>query len=439
MAISGWFHLPQVGEEGYEEGREEELAQSSSLAQLQAKSDELDLPQAQWRSYPQRTDILGQDNDEANELTQKELDFLLQYMRPQYLTPDTVDQLTDLFADESTLQLADFLSDKFSQKLRAHLEEADNKTDLSATANAAVKDSGIARPPHKHRFLYRQPVPPAKGPFGAPPPANAYEELIDVLFPSLAFKKWLSLATGLELTRSNVLGRRFRKGLDYTLATGYEEAEPQLEVCLGVTPSGGWDPEGGQGEVGKADEERMMWDDIVKLKERALGGYEMYMAADDEDEDEDEDEADADERAANGDGAHMGKDGGKGKQAQSNTGAGDRPQKKQRKRPKLDPAVYQSGIGDEEDGVLFSMPACWNSLSVVLRDKGVLKFVKYVSQAAKGDRWDVVGEFGVSGEDDGDDEEEGGEEQDGEQGVEAEDEDDEAEGFDEDGDDDDEE
>jgi len=332
-------------------------------------------------------------------------------MRPQYLTPDTVDQLTDLFADESTLQLAEFLSDKFSQRLRACLEEAD-WTDPSAAARTAVKASGVARPPHKHRFLYRQPV------FGATSPSgNAYEELIDVLFPSLAFKKWLSLATGLELTRSNVLGRRFRRGLDYTLATGYEDAEPQLEVCLGVTPSGGWDPEEaleGKEAAGRA-EERMMWEDIVKLKESTLGGYEMYMAADDEEDGEGEDEVDADEHVANGGGAQKDKAGGKVMQQSSHTGAGNRPHNKPKK-PKLDPAVYQSGTGDEEDGVLFSMPACWNSLSVVLRDSGVLRFVKYVSQAAKGDRWDVVGEFAVSAQDDeSEDQAESGEEQQGEQ------------------------
>jgi hypothetical protein len=41
----------------------------------------------------------------------------------------------------------------------------------------------------------------------------------------------------------------------------------------------------------------------------------------------------------------------------------------------------------------------------VLRDSGTLKFVKYVSAAAKGDRWDITGEIGVEFEDDDEDEE----------------------------------
>ena len=40
-------------------------------------------------------------------------------------------------------------------------------------------------------------------------------------------------------------------------------------------------------------------------------------------------------------------------------------------------------------------------MSIVLRDTGVLKFVKYVSKAAKGDRWDISGEWRVV--DEGDD------------------------------------
>jgi hypothetical protein len=62
-----------------------------------------------------------------------------------------------------------------------------------------------------------------------------------------------------------------------------------------------------------------------------------------------------------------------------------------------DPAVYKAGE-DEDDGILFSNSAAWNKFSVVLRDAGTLRFVKYVSQAAKGDRWDIKGEVEISEE-----------------------------------------
>lgn len=54
--------------------------------------------------------------------------------------------------------------------------------------------------------------------------------------------------------------------------------------------------------------------------------------------------------------------------------------------------------------MLFSMLAGWNRLGIVMRDKGTMRFVKYVSRMAKGDRWDLVGEFDVL--DDESDEEE---------------------------------
>jgi hypothetical protein len=100
---------------------------------------------------------------------------------------------------------------------------------------------------------------------------------------------------------------------------------------------------------------------------------------DDEDEDEEEDTA-----------AHA---------SNSHTGAGTR------KKTKADPAVYKANAGeDEDDGVLFTMPASWNNLSIVLRDRGLLRFVKYVNASAEGDRWDVVGNFTVTGMLDDDDE-----------------------------------
>lgn len=70
-----------------------------------------------------------------------------------------------------------------------------------------------------------------------------------------------------------------------------------------------------------------------------------------------------------------------------------------KKNGKSDPAIYKASKEGEDDGVLFTMPAAWNRFSIVLRDAGVLKFVKYVSQSAKGDRWDVVGEWGVADDD----------------------------------------
>jgi Rps23 Pro-64 3,4-dihydroxylase Tpa1-like proline 4-hydroxylase len=407
MAISGWFHIPQEGEDGYEEGLEEKLAEKSSLAQLQGgKADVFDEPQAHWVENPAREST----DDEDDELTEAEIDFLIKYMNPNYLTPDTVENVSKLFSDESSLRLGDFLSAKFSARLREYLESKDQEATPTLPANPHSADShtGVARPPHKQRYLYRNAVQPApKTPY--PEGMTPLDDLIDVLFPHPAFTKWISLATGITLTKSNIFARRFRRGRDYTLATAYEEEDPQLEVCLGITPSRGW------GDEDEAPEEEQEEESTTKKangkgkgKAKAstkptpaskpepeeVGGYEMYMAGDDSDDEDDAAPA----------------------EPSTSTGAG------QRRKAKSDPAIYKSAANDADDGILFSQPAAWNNLAVVLRDRGVLRFTKYVSRSAKGDRWDVCAEYGV---------EFGDEEEDGEEGDE-EDEDEEEEGDDDD-------
>jgi hypothetical protein len=130
-------------------------------------------------------------------------------------------------------------------------------------------------------------------------------------------------------------------------------------------------------------------------EEDNVGGYELYMAGDDEESD-DEDDAHSDH------GVNI------PAKFQSATGAGDRRSAKKAARAKADPAIYKAAQEDEgDDGILFSNPASWNTLSLVLRDRGVLKFVKYVSGKAKGDRYDFAGAVEV--EDDGDDDSDAGE------------------------------
>jgi len=51
--------------------------------------------------------------------------------------------------------------------------------------------------------------------------------------------------------------------------------------------------------------------------------------------------------------------------------------------------------GSEAGGTLLSVQGRCNCLSVVLRDEGVMRFVKFVSAAAPSSRWDVAAEFQV--------------------------------------------
>jgi prolyl 3-hydroxylase /prolyl 3,4-dihydroxylase len=50
---------------------------------------------------------------------------------------------------------------------------------------------------------------------------------------------------------------------------------------------------------------------------------------------------------------------------------------------------------DDDGGTLLTVQPGFNRLLLVLRDEGVMRFVKYVSAAAEGSRWDVCGEFEI--------------------------------------------
>lgn len=407
MAISGWYHIPQEGEDGYEPGLEEKLAERSSLSQLQGRGDAWDQPQPKPVRYADQeaaaADGKGKgkgkqaEQSDDNEFTESDLDFLLKFIAPSYLTPDVAEELSETFSNESSLSLERFLSDKFAARVRAYIEEQEKKPlPKSSTEIEATTDWKVARPPHKQRYLFQQPGEVAQGEEKTP-----IQELLNDLLPSQAFRKWLSLVTGLDhLTDYNLLARRFRRGEDYTLASGYDGEQPRLEFTIGLTPTPGWEKEddddededeGEDGEEngepktkanGSAAEKKKEEKETKKQaggekeeEEPSVGGYELYMAGDDDDDDDDDEEED------------------------ENGAAGNRTKTK---KPKSDPAIYKAAGSDEDDGILFSMAAGWNRMSIVLRDRGTLKFVKYVSAAAKGDRWDVTGEVGVVFDDDDD-------------------------------------
>src|SRR6266852_5560681 len=50
---------------------------------------------------------------------------------------------------------------------------------------------------------------------------------------------------------------------------------------------------------------------------------------------------------------------------------------------------------EEDDATLLTVQPGFNHLLLVLRDEGVMRFVKYVSAAAEGSRWDICGEYEV--------------------------------------------
>ncbi|CAI6053313.1 unnamed protein product [Clonostachys chloroleuca] len=357
MAISGWFHIPQPGEDGYIEGEEERNAKNSGLMQLQGNPAQYDTPKASPVKVekPTSSDL---------EFEEADLEFLLKYISPNYLTPDLLEQVSEHFEENSSITLTDILSKSFSKKLKEYISEQDKKPLPEDSAELEKTTPWkVARPPHKLRYLYQHP----NGPDGirTSQDESPLTELLDVFLPSRQFRHWLQLATGTIIESHDIIARRFRPGKDYTLATGHD-GKARLEFNLGITPSSGWgeeeEEEGEEEEGDEEDAEEQNGGEAStngKGKEKAkpeanspeeddVGGHEVYMAGAD----------DADE----------------------------------------DAAVYNTAAADD-DNILFYQNAAWNKLTLVLRDSGVLKFVKYVSQSAKGDRWDISGVFEVEDDD----------------------------------------
>ena len=398
MAISGWYHIPQKGESGYVDGLEGQLAEKSSLAQLQGKEDKYDLPKTDIQLYSNAnpsTDI-GLPTPSSQEdlsLSEDDLTFLLKFLAPTYLTPDTLESVSSIFAEECSLCLDTFLSRKFSDSVREYIMAQESQSLPLKSADIEQTTAWtVARPPHKHRFLFQQPEP-------SDAEQSPLRELLNDLYPSTAFQKWLSLATGHRIVSHSSLLRRFRRGYDYTLATGYEEDSPRIELCLGITPTQGWgddqdqEPENPDTGNGISKPEKDVLNE--QSAERDVGGYLAYMAGE-------ENEDTVDDDTGSNHGVEVPTDMSTGARSTKITN----PQK-----AKQDPAIYQASGDDEDDGVLFSMPAGWNRLGIVLRDRGTMRFVKYVSCMAKGDRWDLVGDFGVVDDGDGEDEDNGTEEE----------------------------
>jgi len=208
------------------------------------------------------------------------------------------------------------------------------------------------------------------------------------LFPSPAFRAWLAAVTSLIPMKFEVEARRFRPGLDYTLAMS-EEKEARLDVCLGLTPM---PPNNKNGHRrGRAKErENLHYHHFSEgsWESGEWGGWECYLAPPEGDGDpavyrsarskkvqlvtstSNGDDTENDSHSANG------------------SDAGDPEQDLQ---GGMDPDT--EGSENEDGDTLLTVQPDFNRLLLVLRDERVMRFVKYLSASAQGSRWDVFGEW----------------------------------------------
>ncbi|KAJ2854980.1 putative component of NuA3 histone acetyltransferase complex [Coemansia erecta] len=350
LSIQGWFHFPQPGEPGYHAEQMQRLWQAgavSTLGQIEAKRQrEIGSAGDAYVAYSDETDAKAEEAVLAEFISPDYLEeaVLAEFINPDYLDAKIMRQVADRFSDDSHIQLAGFLNAQTAGALLEWLRAIDAH-DKAGSANgkaAPIPPHGTGErgqwrafgPPVIRRFL-RLDAPPAptreeENGSAQPPAERQASELLaalrDRLFASPQFARWLTRITTLAVAGRRGMVRRFRPGLDYTLAAPDGSAAATMDAVLCLAPG-----------------PRHRWAD------GGVGGYQCYIDSGDDD-------------ASN------------------------------------DGSVYRHAAG-EDAGILLTTPAAWNTLTIALREPSVVRFVKYVSAAAPGSRWDVSFEYVVAADD----------------------------------------
>ncbi|KAG7097436.1 hypothetical protein E1B28_004780 [Marasmius oreades] len=422
LSISGWFHAAQEGEEGYEPEKEPEM--KSSREQLAAS-------QTVFNTYSSSPEEEASSVHDISSLSSEHIACLTEYLNPVYLQPRTLQALAARFVNESSLELHSFLSNDLAKALEPRLRGVDavdglgpsreNKIPPHSSGVGGSSPWSIKGPPHKHRYCTLLPPSPSAPatcitPLSANPSLSGILRVLqDELFPSEAFRAWLAVVTRLLPVGHAVEARRFRPGLDYTLATS-EESEARLDVVLGLTPEADdneKETSGGRRRVSNPEKSVRGW------AAAEWGGWECYMAPHNEEDDPAVYRAGTYKNSdglANG--SHKDTNGhitnpaisvdsnGNGKRKEVERNSPHPPKCDADGDIELEDVEHEEEDEMEDDSTLLTVQPGFNRLLLVLRDERVMRFVKYVSAAAEGSRWDVCAEYevGMIKEDDGDDE-----------------------------------
>lgn len=335
LSISGWFHAatPPVGSD------------LASLSQIMSKGNN-DAPFTPLPTdmYPPE-DENDDDGEESFELSSDDRTVLEAFVNPVYLQAKSMKQINDSFLEDSSIQLNDFLKKDLADTVVATFVEADEVDKLGNKRVPSGYEVGIGDgwtvlgPPIKQRFLsYNKST--AVGTSAHAAAGESLENIVSSLMKHPAFCRYLKVITSLQVMSSRHDIRRFRAGLDYTVAHhGTMVETPLLDATLCFVKS-------------NDEEDAELWES------GDVGGFECYIEADE----------DADAAAT--------------------------------------AEVYRSN-NEEDDTQLMSIQAGNNVLNIVMRDTGVMRFIKYVSSRAPSSRWDVSMEYELAS----DDEDEGNEEE----------------------------
>ncbi|KAF8165734.1 Oxoglutarate and iron-dependent oxygenase degradation C-term-domain-containing protein [Crassisporium funariophilum] len=403
LSISGWFHAAQEGEEGY--------VPEAPAPEVKSSREQLTSTSTMFKAYPDTDPEVLPDIT----LSEDHTAFLAEFLNPVYLQERTMKGLSARFVEESSLELRSFLNHELEKSLEPRLRELDSKDGLGEDRPARIPCHTcgtfgrwtVKGPPHKWRYCVLKPLEEGARKEAVTPRSHAsstdeiMRSLQDELFTSAAFRAWLNIVSRLMPMRYAVEARRFRPGLDYTLATS-EETEARLDVVLGLTPP--------VREPDSEDEENR-YTESRGWQAAEWGGWECYMAPHNEEDDPAIYRSSSHKKAktsappptdstaaqeprpkastSNSDGSNPSSNPSTATDGDSSV-SGEEPVDSE-----TEPDAEPMDEDEEEESTLLTVQPGFNSLLLVLRDERVMRFVKYVSAASEGSRWDVCGEYEV--------------------------------------------
>ena len=320
LSLQGWYHSKEPPK----------FMEMASLQRLKQYGDDLEEEFVPCSIEPKQ----------PKELSQEDKEFLSQYIHETYLDPQSIVDINKGFEENSSVQLRNFLVKTLMNKIRISMEAEESEAAANASdfyTHGTGKGWELVGPSHKQRFLeYKQNCDKDPSPIG-----EHLASLKKDLLQSDAFGRYLALLTELgSPTGHRGRIRRFRKGLDYTVAHYgllTEESLLDATLCFAAGEGNQIATEGDMNEVNEAD---------IEWQSGDSGGFECYIEAEDD-----------------------------------NDGAADE-------------------YNQEDDTELLSVSASNNTLSLVYRDPGTMRFVKYVGSRAPSSRWDVAMEYSVPNDDD---------------------------------------
>ena len=458
ISISGWYHgaAPPLG------------ADRSSLQQIMTTGDDkrpfapmppsMLIPVQTEQTKQKTKEKKSKDSKQAEAesevlLPEKDREYLSQWVNKRYLNTQALAEINEQFIQESSLQLTDFLAESLFARLMPALVMADHSQGVGHGRPQLDYIKGTSKrwqlqgPPHKRRYL--QYLPPtldtdlaASGAgAGANDAGNDDAEQAGILlnsvrtelFESAAFGRFLAAVTSLRPVGFRGEVRRFRAGLDYTVAHfGVLTKQSRLDATLCFVND---DKAAADDIVSKrqtqCDQQRQSAtckSDSKKPKLVVAATSSKGGGVDQEDEEEDDDYdavweggdvgafecfIEADEDPENAEAAEVyrttsanpsekvAKDqqqqGQKLKLKAKSTGSAEEEEAEEEAEEEEeddDDDDDDGGAGDPSTSLL-SVSAANNCLSLVLRDEGIMKFVKYVSANAPGSRWDVALEYEI--------------------------------------------